>query len=153
MSETTSNVVFVPRNDTLRGGNDNDYLDGQGGQDRLFGDAGNDTLWHGNYLMDGGSGADRLSGSGTMRGGSGNDNLITVTGTDRPADGGITTKMTGGLNSDTFAVELTIHDGHSSRVEVRDFTPGVGHLKLSFSNAFTGEHQNVGACQLAAISA
>jgi Ca2+-binding RTX toxin-like protein len=126
-------------NDTLHGDADNDYLDGQGGQDRLFGDAGNDTL-HGNYLMDGGSGADRLSGSGTMLGGKGNDILATVTGTDQPADGGITTKMTGGSNSDTFAVELTIDNGQNSRVEIRDFTPGVDHLKLSFSNASTGEH-------------
>ena len=126
-------------NDTLHGDADNDYLDGQGGQDRLFGDAGNDTL-HGNYLMDGGAGADLLSGSGTMLGGKGNDILTTVTGTNRPADGGITTKMTGGLNSDTFSVELTIDNGQNSRVEILDFTPGVDHLKLSFSNAFTGEH-------------
>ena len=126
-------------NDTLHGDADNDYLDGQGGQDRLFGDAGNDTL-HGNYLMDGGAGADLLSGSGTMLGGKGNDILTTVTGTDRPADGGITTKMTGGLGSDIFDVHLTIDNGQNSRVEICDFTPGVDHLKFSFSNTFTGEH-------------
>ena len=75
-----------------------------------------------------------------MLGGKGNDNLSTVTGIDRPADGGITTKMTGGLGSDIFDVHLTIDNGQNSRVEIRDFTPGVDHLKFSFSNTFTGEH-------------
>jgi Ca2+-binding RTX toxin-like protein len=126
-------------NDRLSGGPGDDYAVGGRGTDTVLGGSGNDTLY-GNYLMDGGSGADRLSGSGTMLGGSGNDILTTVTGTDRPADGGITTKMTGGLGSDIFDVHLTIDNGQNNRVEINDFTPGVDHLKLSFSNTFTGEH-------------
>src|SRR4051812_46650141 len=126
-------------NDRLSGGPGDDYAVGGRGADTVLGGSGNDTLY-GNYLMDGGSGADRLSGSGTMLGGSGNDILTTVTGTDRPADGGITTKMTGGLGSDIFDVHLTIDNGQNSRVEIHDFTPGEDHLKFSLSNTFTGEH-------------
>lgn len=71
-------VSYQGEDDSLFGGNGNDYLSGDGGNDHLYGEDGHDTLvgGYGNDVLEGGAGDDDLVGGGgfdQLIGGAGND--------------------------------------------------------------------------------
>ncbi len=85
-------VRGTAHDDTLGGGDGDDYLYGQGGDDSLYGGRGDDVLWGdaGDDDLDGGSGNDQLfdaSGDNTLVGGDGNDTFATGDGAN-DIDGG-----------------------------------------------------------------
>ena len=93
--------------DTLIGGDGNDWLDGGEGDDTLIGGAGNDKLYgsDGNDLLDGGDGDDMLDANGgddTLIGGAGNDNLNGGAGDDTLIGGAGNDKLYGGAGDDTY---------------------------------------------------
>lgn len=89
-------------NDTLYGGDGNNYLYGENGDDILYGGGGNDYL-------DGGNGTDLLYGGtseDTLHGGAGDDEIYGDYGNDvLHGDGGIDT-LTGGNGTDKFVFTL-----------------------------------------------
>ena len=106
-------------NDQIWGGAGNDFIDlTKGGKNKVYGEAGNDTIKFGysdNYI-DGGDGNDYINpsaGSNTIKGGAGNDTIITGIGGSNNIDGGAgndfidgthagSSTMSGGTGNDTI---------------------------------------------------
>ncbi|MFN3642345.1 MAG: calcium-binding protein [Gemmobacter sp.] len=113
-------------NDSICGGDGDDFIEGGTGNDRLNGGNGND-------LMEGGTGADTLNGGGgndTLDGGDGDDLLIGGAGADRFVGGAGDDTMTGGKGADVFVFA----EGFGEDV-ITDFKSGEDLIEIG---AFAG---------------
>ncbi|MEO0343126.1 MAG: calcium-binding protein [Pseudomonadota bacterium] len=149
-------ITGGPSNDTLKGGTGDDTLKDHHGDNTLVGGKGDDILEvsdpSGSSLLRGGAGNDFLmSGSGddVLRGGTGNDMLMAGSGDDRLVGGqgddyliaGLgNDRMIGGEGSDTFE----INTGLSGRNVIKDFKVDEDTLLLL---NFSGENDDISLTQ------
>lgn len=158
-ASTTPNTVYTyDGNDTVEGSNfgelifagkGDDIIFGYGGNDSILADAGNDFIYggDGNDGINGGKGDDQISGDrgdDTIKGGDGNDTLVANGGKDTLyGDAGVDqlvfttgfqTKLTGGLDADTFTLALNdssfVPASTSQNAYVMDFVRGEDELRI-----------------------
>lgn len=103
-------VFGTKGNDTLTGGNANEFLNGKAGNDDVRGGNGNDVVFGGpgNDVVGGGAGNDIVfggSGNDTVNGGNGNDLLIGGGGDDRIVGSAGTDILLGRGGADIFRID------------------------------------------------
>lgn len=116
-------LIGTFRQDTLTGGENNDFISGRGARDLLVGNGGNDTIrgGFGGDTIDGGEGNDTIRGGfggDTIRGGEGNDDI------------------SGGFGGDTFVLAAGEGTDLISDFRNNDFiglADGLSFSDLSFS--------------------
>ncbi len=149
-------------NDSLVGGDGNDYLYGNAGADTLLGGGGNDNLYgqDGADLLSGGDGRDTLTGgagndtlsgdagddyfsdyegANSLSGGDGDDIFDNVSFAGGSSSGGIDT-LTGGAGRDTYRLHGSDAYYSPSTLKadiITDFTAGAGGDVLDLTNVYS----------------
>jgi hypothetical protein len=126
--DDSSDIFHGRRGDDTISVGTGDTAFGEDGNDRLRSIFDSETITVAtNVTLIGGAGNDELNGFGTLKGGIGDDRLVTAAyfNTD-------TASMHGGRGADTFAPDVHI-DGHASHIDIQDFARGRDHLELYLS--------------------